>query len=62
MTYRKVCSLKVVTSEDAMTVDWYRMPLEVLQNAASRMCNEVVGVNRVFYDITIKTPGTIEWE
>jgi len=45
-----------------MTVDWYRMPLEVLQNAASRMCNEVVGVNRVFYDITIKTPGTIEWE
>ncbi|NCD05722.1 MAG: glutamine-hydrolyzing GMP synthase [Spirochaetia bacterium] len=61
-TYREVCSLRAVTSEDAMTADWYRMPPEVLQNAASRICNEVAGVNRVLYDITSKPPGTIEWE
>jgi len=61
-TYREVCSLRAVTSDDAMTADWYRMPPEVLQNAASRICNEVAGVNRVLYDITSKPPGTIEWE
>ena len=61
-TYREVCSLRAVTSEDAMTADWYRMPPEVLQTAASRICNEVAGVNRVLYDITSKPPGTIEWE
>lgn len=61
-TYREVCSLRAVTSEDAMTADWYRMPPEVLQRASSRICNEVAGVNRVLYDITSKPPGTIEWE
>ena len=61
-TYREVCTLRAVTSEDAMTADWYRMPPEVLQSAASRICNEVAGVNRVLYDITSKPPGTIEWE
>ena len=61
-TYREVCTLRAVTSEDAMTADWYRMPYEVLQKAALRICNEVSGVNRVLYDITSKPPGTIEWE
>ncbi len=61
-TYREVCTLRAVTSEDAMTADWYRMPYEVLQRAALRICNEVSGVNRVLYDITSKPPGTIEWE
>jgi len=61
-TYREVCTLRAVTSEDAMTADWYRFPPEVLQRAANRICNEVAGVNRVLYDITSKPPGTIEWE
>jgi GMP synthase (glutamine-hydrolysing) len=61
-TYEEVCSLRAVTSEDAMTADWYRFPPDVLQNAAARICNEVAGVNRVLYDITSKPPGTIEWE
>jgi GMP synthase (glutamine-hydrolysing) len=61
-TYEEVCSLRAVTSEDAMTADWYRFPPEVLQSAAARICNEVSGVNRVLYDITSKPPGTIEWE
>ncbi len=61
-TYREVCTLRAVTSEDAMTADWYRMPYDVLQKAASRICNEVSGVNRVLYDISSKPPATIEWE
>jgi len=61
-TYEEVCSLRAVTSEDAMTADWFRFPPEVLQNAAARICNDVAGVNRVLYDITSKPPGTIEWE
>lgn len=61
-TYREVCTLRAVTSEDAMTADWYRMPYDVMQKAASRICNEVKGVNRVLYDITSKPPATIEWE
>lgn len=61
-TYEEVCSLRAVTSLDAMTADWYRFPPEVLQRVSSRICNEVKGVNRVLYDITSKPPGTIEWE
>lgn len=61
-TYEEVCSLRAVTSEDAMTADWYRFPPDVLQRCAARICNEVTGVNRVLYDITSKPPGTIEWE
>ena len=61
-TYEEVCSLRAVTSEDAMTADWYRFPPEVLQTASNRICNEVARVNRVLYDITSKPPGTVEWE
>lgn len=61
-TYREVCTLRAVTSEDAMTADWYRLPYDVMQRCASRICNEVKGVNRVLYDITSKPPATIEWE
>ncbi len=61
-TYEEVCSLRAVTSEDAMTADWFRFPPDVLQRASARICNEVQGVNRVLYDITSKPPGTIEWE
>jgi len=61
-TYEEVCSLRAVTSEDAMTADWFRFPPEVLQRAANRICNEVKHINRVLYDVTSKPPGTIEWE
>ena len=61
-TYEEVCSLRAVTSEDAMTADWYRFPPEVLQKVANRICNEVKHINRVLYDVTSKPPGTIEWE
>ncbi len=61
-TYEEVCSLRAVTSEDAMTADWYRFPADVLQRTANRICNEVKHINRVLYDVTSKPPGTIEWE
>ncbi len=61
-TYKEVCTLRAVTSQDAMTADWYHLPYDVMQRCASRICNEVKGVNRVLYDITSKPPATIEWE
>ena len=61
-TYEEVCSLRSVTSEDAMTADWFRFPPEVLQRVSNRICNEVKHINRVLYDVTSKPPGTIEWE
>jgi GMP synthase (glutamine-hydrolysing) len=61
-TYEEVCSLRAVTSADAMTADWYRFPPDLLQRVANRICNEVKHINRVMYDITSKPPGTIEWE
>jgi GMP synthase (glutamine-hydrolysing) len=57
-----VCALRAVTSTDGMTADYYDFTHKFLGQTATRIINEVKGINRVVYDITSKPPGTIEWE
>jgi GMP synthase (glutamine-hydrolysing) len=61
-TYENVLGLRAVTSTDGMTADWYPFPPDVLARISSRIANEVVGINRVVYDVSSKPPATIEWE
>ena len=61
-TYGHPVVIRPVTSEDAMTADWARLPYDVIETISTRITNEVPGVNRVALDLSSKPPATIEWE
>jgi GMP synthase (glutamine-hydrolysing) len=61
-TYENIIAIRAVTSKDAMTADWAKLPHSLLGLISNRIINEVNGVNRVVYDISSKPPSTIEWE
>lgn len=61
-SYQEACAIRAVSSSDAMTADWARLPYDLLARMSSRIINEVDGINRVTYDISSKPPSTIEWE
>ena len=61
-TYDDTIVVRAITSDDAMTADWAKLPYDLLERISNRVINEVSGVNRVVYDVSSKPPATMEWE